>query len=482
LFSRTPAASAGTPGRCLPMTRTGREEAAAGGGKAGHGRGGFSPAKALVLAFGAAISLGTVALVLPQASSSGTSVGLINALFTATSAVCVTGLVVVDTGTQWSALGQGAILLLIQAGGLGIMTFSTLFALLVGKRINLRERLLIQETLNQVSLSGLVRLTRYVLIVSFSIEAMGAALLAARWSQDYALGRAVYLGVFHAVSAFNNAGFDLFSTSLRGYVGDAVTNLVVMFLIVVGGIGFTILADLYGWRRRGGSGRRNGLSLHSRVVLLVTGILIVVGAAAVYLLERGNPETLGSLGPGGALLAAAFQSITPRTAGFNTVPTVALRDATLFLLLIFMFIGGSPASTAGGIKTTTFFTLGARAWTLFRGRDEVELFERRLAPGTVERAFAVTAASAALVAASTMTLLVTEGAGFLPTLFEVTSAFGTVGLSVGLTSKLSAAGKLVVSLTMFAGRVGPLTIATLLAAGERRKTAVRYPEDRIVIG
>jgi len=435
------------------------------------------PAQALVLLFLTAILIGTALLSLPQAAADGTGAGVVTALFTATSAVCVTGLVVVDTGSFWSPLGQVVIMLLIQVGGLGIMTMSTLIALVLGKRISLRERILIQESMGQWSLTGIVRLTQYILLLTFVVESVGALLLTLRLAADYPLGRAAYLGLFHAVSAFNNAGFDLFGTSLVQFRGDLWTNLVVIGLVLIGGVGFVVVADVYTF-----SIERRRLTLQTRLVLLVSAALLLVGFGTVALLEGDNPATLGGLPWGERLLAAFFHSVTPRTAGFNTIEVGDMRTPTLLVTMVLMFIGGSPNSTAGGIKTTTFAAVVAAVLATVRGRDEVEVLRRRLGRDITDRALAIMAMALFMVVGVAMLLSITEGLSLRDVMFETTSAFGTVGLSTGVTPGLSLPGRLIIIATMFTGRLGPLTLAVALAQRQRLPQSVRYPEEKIMVG
>ncbi len=436
----------------------------------------LTPAQVLVLGFATVILLGAVLLTLPISSATGKFTGFVDALFTATSAVCVTGLVVVDTATHWSIFGQIVILLLIQVGGLGFMTMATLFALIMGKRINLRERLIMQEAFNQLTIEGVVRLAKSILAITFLIEGTAALILGIRWSLDYGW-QGFYYGIFHGVSAFNNAGFDLFGgfRSLTIYVTDWTVNLVTMALIILGGIGFSVIVDTYtrrNWRK---------FSLHTKVVLSTTAILLLVGAAGVFLSEYNNAKTLAPLSLPVKVLASWFQSVTPRTAGFNTLDIISLRSTTQFLLIILMFIGASPGSTGGGIKTVTFGTLVSAVWAMIRGREDVELFERRLPREIIYRSITITAAALALVISVTMFLTVTEKAEFLTVLFETTSAFGTVGLSMGITPKLTVLGKLAITLTMYAGRVGPLTVAYAVAQ-KQQKALYRLAEEKIMVG
>ncbi|WP_379159198.1 TrkH family potassium uptake protein [Paenibacillus sp. sgz5001063] len=437
----------------------------------------LSPPQILVFGFAAVILIGTLLLMLPVSSTSGVSLKFIDALFTATSATCVTGLVVVDTGTYFTVFGQIVIILLIQVGGLGFMTMATLFALVLKRRISLRDRLILQEAMNQSSMEGIVRLIRKVLIYSLVIEAAAAAILSLRWAFDMPLGRAIYFGIFHAVSMFNNAGFDIFGDyrSLTGYVHDPIVNIVVMFLIISGGIGFIVMSDLVEFRRT----RR--LSLHSKVVLSMTAALIVLGAVVIFVFEFTNSRTMGPLSFGGKVWAAFFQSVTPRTAGANTVDIAGLRQASQFFIVILMFIGASPGSTGGGIKTTTFTLMIGAVISMLRGREDIVLFRYRLAQERVFKALTITLLALLLVVSVSMILSTTEDRAFLMILFETTSAFATVGLSMGLTPELSLFGKILICLTMFAGRLGLLTLAYAIGP-KQGKQLYKYPEGKMIIG
>ncbi|HWR38939.1 MAG TPA: TrkH family potassium uptake protein [Patescibacteria group bacterium] len=436
----------------------------------------LTPYQILVCGFAGLILGGALLLMTPAASTTGQSLSFVDALFTATSAVCVTGLIVVDTGTYFSLFGQMVIIGLIQAGGLGIMAMSTLMALLIGKKINLKERLLMQEAMNNLSISGVVRLTLYVVKVTLIIEFIGGTILAVRWYQDFGAW-GIYYGYWHAISSFCNAGFDLFGnfSSITRYVDDVTVNLVISLLIIIGGIGFSVIADVWGNRRF------HKFSLHTKVVLVSTGFLLAFGTVVIFLLEFANPETLGELSWRGKILASYFQSVTPRTAGYNTVDMSKLTDATVLFMVILMFIGASPGSTGGGIKTSTTAVLFSSMWALVRGRNEAEIFERRIPSSLVYKAFSVLFISGILVIFVTMMLTITERQPFLKLLFEVTSAFGTVGLTTGITPELSYAGKVWLIITMFAGRVGPVTLALALAL-RARKGVIQYPEGRIIIG
>ncbi|MGZ7440837.1 TrkH family potassium uptake protein [Paenibacillus sp. TH7-28] len=437
----------------------------------------FSPPQILVLGFALIILLGSLLLMLPISSTTGETLPFVDALFTATSATCVTGLVVRDTGTYFSTFGQVVIMLLIQVGGLGFMTMATLFSLVLKRKISLKDRLILQEAMNQNTMEGIVRLIRKVLMYSLVIESCAALLFAIRWAFDMPLGRALYFGVFHAVSMFNNAGFDLFGgyRSLTMYVADPIVNFVAMFLIVSGGIGFIVMSDIMDFRRR------RKLSLHSKVVLSMTAALIVVGALVIFIFEFTNSRTLAPLGWGGKFWASLFQSVTPRTAGANTLDIGALRQASQFFIIILMFIGASPSSTGGGIKTTTFTILVGAVFSMIRGRSDLVLFRYRMAQERIFKAVTITMLALFLVVAVAMVLSTTEDASFLSILFETTSAFGTVGLSMGLTGKLTVIGKIIISFTMFAGRLGLLTLAYALGP-KKGKELYRHPEGKMIIG
>ncbi|WP_336784802.1 TrkH family potassium uptake protein [Paenibacillus sp. MMO-177] len=437
----------------------------------------WSPPRILVFGFAMIIVFGALLLSMPFASSDGSRLPFIDALFTATSATCVTGLVVVDTGTYFSTFGKIIILSLIQIGGLGFMTMGTLIALVLRKRISLKERLILQEAMNQSSMEGIVRLIRRVIFYSLTIELVGAVLFAVRFAFDMPFGRAVWYGLFHAISFFNNAGFDIFGNfrSLTMYVGDPLVNIVSMLLIIFGGLGFVVMADLLEFRKN------KRLSLHSKVVLSATGILIAVGAIVIFIFEFSNSKTLGSLNWGEKILASFFQSVTPRTAGANTLDYTQLRQATVFFTVILMFIGASPGSTGGGIKTTTFTTMVGAVIAMIRGRDDIVLFHYRLGKDRIFKALTITMLSLTLVIFVTMLLSTTEDQQFLRILFETTSAFGTVGLTTGITPELTFFGKIVIALTMFAGRLGPLTLAYALGP-KTEKELYRYPEGKITIG
>jgi len=444
----------------------------------------MDPARIMVIGFAVVILLGALLLNLPIATQDGQSIGFLNALFTSTSAVCVTGLVVVDTATYWSNLGQAIIITLIQVGGLGFMTIGTMFALLTKKKINLRERLLIQESLNQDDLSGMVKLTRYVILITFLIEGIGAILLSFVFIPQFGLLQGIWYSVFHSISAFCNAGFDLMGTtsgeysSLVSYVSNPMIVITISALIILGGIGFPVILDVIN------SKKVLRLNMHSKVVLITTGILIVTGTLFIFIIEFNNPNTLGNLGFGGKFLAALFQSIAARTAGFATLDLASMYESSAFLIIILMFIGASPASTGGGIKTTTLATLLITVKSFISGKDEIVAFERRISGLLITKAIGIFFIGISFVVLGTFALSITDpGFSLLQCGFEIVSAIATVGSSIGGSPNLTTMGKIVVMLAMFIGRVGSLTIfVALLSKGSRKQPPIRYPEGKIIIG
>ncbi len=438
------------------------------------------PSQILVMGFAIVIMIGASLLNLPIASKSGESIGFVSALFTATSAVCVTGLVVVDTATHWTVFGQTVILFLIQIGGLGFMTMGTLFAFVVGKRITLKERIVMQEALNQFNISGVVRLARYALITTFTIEGIGAMLLSIRFIPMYGFWKGIGYSIFHAISAFCNAGFDLTGQfrSLTPFAEDPIINLVVITLVVLGGLGFVVILEVINKKRF------SRLSLHAKMVISITLILLAIGFLSIMILEFNNPETMGKLSLKGKILSGMFHAMTPRTAGFNTLPTDQLTIASIFLTIILMFIGGSSGSTAGGIKITTVGVAIAAIVSVIKGKDDTEVFNRRLPRELVNKSLAIIGLAMGLVVFVTMLLSITEqGHSFIEIFFEAASAFGTVGLSLGITPELSTLAKIIISITMFAGRVGPLTIFLALARRKKKnKGNIRYPQEKVIVG
>lgn len=433
------------------------------------------PEQFLVLGFASLIVLGTVLLSLPAASVDGRSMGLVNAVFESTSAVCVTGLTVVNTAHDLTLFGQIVILVLLQVGGLGFMTMATMIFLLLGKRITLRERLIMQQALNQFSIQGVVLLSRNILIFTFATELIGAGLLSIQFIPEFGFARGVYYSVFHAVSAFCNAGFDLIGDSFVRYTDNYVINITVMALVVVGGIGFTVINDIRRHRRF------SRWSLHTKIVMLVTIALILFGF--VFFLAVEYNHVLAGYDTSGKVLGALFQSITPRTAGFNTIPTGELRPASKFMTILLMFIGASPASTGGGIKTMTAFVILLAGISVMRGREDAEVFKKRISRDIVFRALSIALVSFTVLFAITICLTLIEQQPFVDLLFETGSALGTVGLATIDTGGLADISKALLVFVMFMGRVGPLTLTLAFA---RRRTithsGIHFPEGKVMVG
>lgn len=423
------------------------------------------------------IALGAAILTLPVASADAHWTPVLDALFTSTSAVCVTGLVVVDTGRYWSTFGQVIILVLVQLGGFGFMTSSTLLLLLMRREATLRERTLLRESLGSGGIGSAWQLARNIIVFTLVVEAIGALILSIAFMGEVEPGQAIWWGVFHAVSAFNNAGFDLVGgfRSLVPFNQQPQILLPIACLIILGGISYTVIADLLE------RSRLVRLALDSKLVLVTSAALVVLGTAGVLFTERSNPETLGDMSLGPRLLNAVFTAVTPRTAGFNSLDTRAITESGLWVLIALMFVGGAAGSTAGGIKVQTFSLLFCAILSAVRGRSEVEAFGRRVPNPQVLRAVAVAMLALAVVFVVAFALTLTEQARFLYLLFEAFSAFGTVGMSTGITPDLTPASRIIVCLTMFAGRLGPLTLVLALAARERRRV-YHWPEEAIRIG
>lgn len=446
----------------------------------------FSPPAIVIMSFILVILAGTAFLLLPYSTADGKGCDFVTALFTATSATCVTGLIVVNTGTYFSQFGEAVVLLLIQIGGLGIMTLSIALTLLLGRKMTMREKVLFGDVLNYSRFDFIGNLIKNIVLITLAIEIVGAGLLYNSFSKVAPHGRAAYLSIFHSVSAFCNAGFSLFPKSFIEYRTNIVFNLTIMTLIILGGIGFIVLLDLgqlFFIRKRS-----RKFSFHTRLVLVTTAFLIVIGAVLIFLFEFGGP--LKELSLRERIFGAIFQSVTARTAGFNTLPISSMTTASLFLLINLMFIGASPGGTGGGIKTSTFAINVQFIKTVLKDRDRVEIFYRSVPRRTVHHAVSILALGLMLIIVGVFVLLYTErnlpaafaAKGLLVSLmFEATSAFGTVGLSTGITPYLSVTGKMVIVFLMFAGRVGPLTLA--LAIGSREiKSLYRYPETQVMVG
>ena len=439
----------------------------------------FSPAQTVLLGFLLLILTGTFLLLLPFSTKSGSKPHGIDALFTATSAICVTGLTVAKTGEYWSLFGQLVIIVLIQLGGLGYMMITGFVMLAIRNRITLEERLAFREGMDQFSMSELGHFIRQVLKATFIVEGAGALVLFLYWREKLGWLRALYNGIFHSVSAFCNAGFILFSNNLEGYKGDLVVSITIMCLIITGGIGYHVIRDVY--HHYSTKRRHPHLYLHTRSVLMMTGILILTGAVFIFIFESMNPGVFTGLTLKEKILTSLFQSLTPRTAGFNTLPLGQMTIPSLFLIIILMFIGASPGGTGGGIKTTTFLVIIDATWSALIGRRDVTLFKKRLPEETVSKSFAIFILGLLLVSVVTFFMLNTESKGFIPVLFEIVSAFGTVGLSTGITPSLTFIGKVLIIITMFIGRIGLLTFAIALTQ-VRYESLFRYPEERILVG
>jgi potassium uptake TrkH family protein len=436
------------------------------------------PAQVIALAFAAGIAIGALLLALPVARAGDGHASVLEAVFTSTSAVCVTGLTVVDTARYWSGFGQATILVLIQIGGFGIMTLASLLGLLVAHRLGLQTRLTARAETKTLGLGDVRRVLLGVAAFSLAFEAIAALILTARLASAYdePLGEAAYHGIFHAVSAFNNAGFSLYSDNLVRFATDPVISVTIAVAVIVGGLGFPVLFEL----------RRELLTprtwtLHTRIVLWMTLLLLVGGAFAVTAFEWDNPRTLGPLSVPGKLLAGFFAGVQPRTAGFNSLDPGAMNETTWLVTDVLMFIGGAPAGTAGGIKVTTVAVLGFMILAEVRGDPTVHVHNRRI-PGVAQRqALSVALLGMFVVVASTLTLLALSDENLDRVLFETISAFGTVGLTTGITADLPAAAQSVLVALMFLGRVGTVTLASALAL-RSRPILYRLPEERPIIG
>lgn len=440
-----------------------------------------NPPLLFIMGFVGVVFLGATLLNFPFASVDGNSVGFIDALFTATSAVCVTGLTVVTTATQWTFFGKVVILFLIQIGGLGLMTLSTFIFFFLGKKISLKTRLLIKEERNIDELQGVVRLTKNVLIYTFTVELIGALIFSLVFCREYGFLTGIWYSIFHAISAFCNAGFDLIgSQSFMPYVVNPIINICTTFLIIFGGLGYIVVIELIKVRRF------KKFSLHTKIVLVMTAILLISGTLLFLALEYNNVGTIGELNFFGKLQASYFQSVSARTAGYFTVDMASMRDSTSIMMIILMFIGGSSGSTAGGVKITTMAVAVLAIHSTIYGKRDIEIYQKRISFTVIMKAISVIGIAFAVVVVVSMILSIVENTNvfsYVDVLFESVSAFGTVGLTRNVTPFLSALSKIVISCTMFIGRLGPLTIA--LAVASRQHGCVgnyTYPEGKIIIG
>ncbi|MCD6150610.1 MAG: potassium transporter [Deltaproteobacteria bacterium] len=448
----------------------------------------LTPPQLVIVSFAAIILLGSLLLVQPMVVH-GAPLKFIDALFTSASAVCVTGLVVVDTGSRFTLAGQWIILTLIQLGGLGIMTFSVVFILLLGRKLAFREKILISDTFSHLPVDNIASLVKQIFIFTFAIEGVGALLLFCRWLPEYPWPHALYLAIFHAISAFCNAGFSPLRDSLMGYRSDILVNMTVMLLIIAGGLGFLVIMELRYYLIHKMNRSRIFLSLHTKLVLTVTLLLIFGGMGLLYFTEQFH--TLRQVSVGEGLLAAAFQSVTARTAGFNTLDIGSFGNSSLLIVICLMFIGASPGSCGGGVKTTALGVFAMMMWARICGREHVSLYGRTLPRNTIFNAFSIITAAGLILVLFLLILSISEASApiplavergrFINLLFEEVSAFATVGLSTGITSSLSSFGKFMIVMLMFIGRVGPLT-AVLLFTRRQSKGDFQYAEEQVMIG
>lgn len=440
--------------------------------------------RTICIGFLALIAVGTVLLMLPSATASGEWNSPLVALFTATSAVCVTGLIVVDTGSYFSSFGQGVVLTLIQLGGLGYMTATTLLLLLIGRRLALRDRLAIQQAMDTAELANVNALVISIISMTLIFELTGAICLMPTFTEDFSTGRALWLSIFHSISAFNNAGFSLFSDSLVQYAENAWPMAVVSALIVLGGIGYQVIMEAFVWVRDRFQRRKTHsvFSLHFKIVTSTTLVLLLLGTLGFLLIEFDNPATLGGKSLGTKALLAGFQSVVMRTAGFNSIDIGAMETSALFVAIALMFVGASPGSTGGGIKTTTVRILLVSTKAALRGQEEVNCYQRQIPLDRVLKALSVVVASAISVVIITTCISVSDpDLTFISILFESVSAFATVGLSTGITADLSTMGQLFIIITMYIGRVGILLLMSALL-GDPSPSVIRYPEEDLLTG
>ena len=439
----------------------------------------FSRMQIIALGFLSIIIIGTLLLMLPFASKDGHSAGLVNALFTATSATCVTGLVVFDTFAHWTVFGQVVILILIQVGGLGFVTLGMFLSLLLKRKIGLSEREMLHESVSAMSVSGMVKLTKEIIVGTICIEGIGAIILSLRFIKDFGIGRGIYYGIFHSISAFCNAGFDLIGikseySSFTSYVGDPVVNITIIALIIIGGIGFLVWDDILKHKLE-----FKKYMLHTKLVLVSTAALIIGGTILFFIFEYSN--TLEGMPVGTKILASLFSSVNPRTAGFNTIDTGMLSDSSKLLTMLLMFIGGSPGSTAGGIKTTTALVIFLTLVSSLRKETGTNVFSRRIELEAIRKATMVFFLSILMVITASLIICSVQNLALTDVLFESFSAMGTVGMTTGITRELNTISRIVIILLMYSGRIGSLSFA--LSFGDKRiAKQIVMPSERINIG
>lgn len=437
-----------------------------------------SPYLLLILGFLAVILTGTLILMTPLVSANGNWTPFLTALFTSTSATCVTGLIVVDTGTYFNEIGHTIIMLLIQIGGIGIMAFATIFIQIFRGKLSIQSKLNIKETYNSNGIGDSLKTIKAIFLISLISELVGAFFLSFAFIPEHGLSKGLFYSLFHSISAFNNAGFDLNGnfSSLTKYSGNFIVNVTTMALILVGSLGFLAILDI--------TKKKNfkKLTLTTKIVLSVTGILLVFGFISFFAFEYNNPNTIGELNLYEKVIASLFLSVTPKTAGFNTIDMGGLTIASSILVILFMYIGASPTSTGGGLKTTTVLVPILSVIAVFKGKEDIEIFERRIPKSLVSKATAIMCVVFILTIGCTMLLSITENTDFMTILFEVASAINTVGLSLGLTPSLSTIGRFIIIILMFIGRIGPLTLVMAISLKQKREAKFKYLEEKILIG
>ena len=435
-----------------------------------------NPPLFVCLSFFALILLGAILLNLPIASADANSIGFINALFTATSASCVTGLIVANTATQWTVFGKVVIITLIQIGGLGTMVFLSLIAMVLNRKIGISERRIIKEQTSADTSKGIVKLVIYIIKFSLTVELVGAILLATKFIPDFGLEKGILFSIFHSISAFCNAGFDLIGNSLVDYVDDITVNLVIALLITIGGLGFTVFIDIY--RKK----KFRNLTLHSKVVISISAILVLLGTLAFFLIEHKS-ASMENLSLKGKILSSFFMSVSARTAGFNSIDIGKIQEGSVIVTIILMFIGASPASTGGGIKTTTFGILMFSTISVLRGNDETEIFHKTISRDALLKSLCIFSLGSAIVVFASLWITIIESGKFLylDILYEIVSAFGTVGVTRGITPNLSSMSKLILIILMYLGRVGAATLGIGIL-NRKNKKHTRYSYGKIIVG
>lgn len=437
----------------------------------------LSHSRKLILGFLIAIIIGTILLKMPFSLQENKNITFLDSLFTVVSAICVTGLTVLDISQTFSPIGLGIILFFIQLGGLGVMTFSTMLLIIVGNKMTYSTRELLKEERNSENNGGIVSFIRKLLLTVFLIEFSGAIILAYEFKRIMPFEKAIYYGVFHSISAFCNAGFSLFSDNLEGFVQDSLFNLTIAYLIILGGMGFSVISSFVLVIRKG----ENRLNLTSKLSLTMGIALTLIGTILFFLFEYNNISTIGNMDIFDKIVASFFQSVTLRTAGFNTVSLLNIRPATIFISYVLMFIGASPGSTGGGVKTTTFAILIFYVIGVLRKKEYIEMFNRRIDWEIMNKALAIIVIALAYIATIITIILAIEDLPLEKVIYEAISAFGTVGLSMGLTTKLGFVSRVIIIITMFIGRLGPLTIA-LAFTEDKKKTSLKFPKEDILVG